>query len=338
MPTYTAAAAVTVTFAPALTAPGVLAVGCAVRMTLSGSPGALRVPTYIDPTTGERTPVTVNEKHRARKMSQSEKGRTYQTQYLIQGTLDPTACDDLGPQIGDSLEGAPGLLCTDRQLTTYGAGGGDGDVVLLDVDYAEPESDSQSTDSDGTFAYEFGAESEHIDTARAQQTYGKALREGEANLINFDGEEVGGVDILSPIIDVTEEHIYTEAEFSPGVRQFVRDHIGKVNAQPFREWAAGEVLFASASASKQARVWRVTFKFRVRRNIVDQEFDLVNDAGGITTEKVSKQGWQYLWVKIERKSLANKTDLRTAPVSVHVATVYEAVTFSTLGIGTAPLI
>jgi hypothetical protein len=282
--------------------------------------------------------VTIAEKHQSRQLKASTDGMQLTRVFFVHGTYDPATARDIGPQVGDQDDVLTDFYVEERTASPYAAGGGEADIVLLTVTYSQPHSPQNGGGgSEGTFGYEFGSESEHIDRALAQVHYGGDA-ERISDLINVTEEEVQGLEINAPIIDLTEEHVFGEAAFSPTIRRALRDQIQKTNAEAFREFAAGEVLFVGASARKQAKRWYVTFQFRVRRNVDHLPFTTYSTRGVPTEQDVVKLGWQYLWVEsIRLPFAADPTKIRVVPRAVHVATVYDSVDFSVLGIGTDPL-
>lgn len=294
-------------------------------------------PTYTT-TDGQVVGVTFAEKHQSRQLKSSTDGMQLTRVFLVHGTYDPAKARDVGPQVGDQDDVLTDFYVEERTATPFSAGGGEADIVLLTVTYSQPHSPQNGgAGSDGTFAYEFGSESEHIDRALAQVHYGgDAERIGD--LVNVTDEEVGGLEVNAPIIDLTEEHVFGEASFSPSIRRALRDQVQKTNNAAFREFAIGEVLFVGASARKQAKRWYVTFQFRIRRNVEHLSFTTYSTRGVQTVQDVLKLGWQYLWVESIRLPFASDpTKMRIVPRAVHVATVYESVDFAVLGIGTDPL-
>jgi hypothetical protein len=293
-------------------------------------------PTYTTDD-GQVVGVYYAEKHQTRQLKATQDGMQLTRVFLIHGVYDPALCKDIGPQVGDQDDVLEDFYVEERTAAPYAAGKGAADIVLLTCTYSQPHSpQSGGAGSEGTFAYEFGSESEHIDQALAQVHYGGDA-ERISDLINVTDDEVQGLEINAPILDVTEEHIFTEAEFTPAIRRTLRDHLQKTNAAEFREFAIGEVLFVGASARKQAKRWYVTFQFRVRRNADAIAFTVYSTAGVASSQTVVKRGWQYLWVESIRLPYSTNAKIKVVPRAVHVATVYDSVDFDVLGIGTDPL-
>lgn len=316
---------------PPVTAVG--AIGLQVAITLARGSAW---PTY---TTDDHQVVGVYfaEQHQTRQLKASQDGMQLTRVFLIHGTYDPAAAKDIGPQVGDQDDVLADFYVEERTAVPYAAGGGEANIVKLTVTYSQAHSpQSGSAGSETTFGYDFGSESEHIDKAIAQVHYGGDA-ERISDLINVTDEEVQGLEINAPILDVTEEKVFTEAEFTPAVRRALRDSLQKTNAAEFREFAIGEVLFVGASARKQAKRWYVTFQFRVRRNESAIPFTVYTTAGVASSQSVLKLGWQYLWVETIRLPFSSNGKIKVVPHAVHVGTVYESIDFEVLGIGTDPL-
>lgn len=299
-------------------------------------------PRYSDPGSTVVQPVYILEIKKSRSLTSTSEGKEYTRTFYIHGSSDPLATKDIGPQPGDLDDEDPSFVATKRDAKPVGWGGGEGDIVQVDVSYQTLGFANNSADDavETTFSYDFTTESEHIDRAIVQVHYG-----GDASrisdLINVDDDSVNGIDIGSPVVEITEERWYSEAGFSPSFRRQLADHVMQTNAARFREYNIGEVLFVGAQAKKVGRLWQVMFNFRVRRNQRDIPITTYSIVGGrtvATVQSVVKLGWQYLWIESRHfPQVADPTKIMIAPYAVHVATVYESMNFAGFGIGTAPL-
>ncbi len=340
MTTYAGGCSVSITVTPTPGATATIAGGCSVTVNVRPIPGGAIYPTYVDES-GIAQTVELTEWYKGRNVEQAGFVLKLTRVFFINGTFEPTDCIDLGPQVGDADDILPTFIVQNRKLEMYAKGGGYSNIVRLEVAYQQPtEPQSNGSDSEATFTYDFTSETDHVDVAYIQANYGKLPQTGENLLINYDGQTVGGVDIESPIMEMSEEHVFTEAQFSVAFRLGLRDHVAKVNSATFRGYAAGEVLFSGASATKRSKRWYVTFRFRCRRNRTLFTIDIMNEADppALETKTIaSKLGWEYLWVGMGKHGADSDTKLIVAPSSVHVAQVYEYIDFSVLGIGVAPL-
>lgn len=340
MSNIVATAAVSLTLTPAASTVQSYSVSAAVALVLTPLPRGARYVSYTDEN-GADVPIYLAEYYKGRDIQQANRKLKYARVFLIHGTFETTDCLDIGPQIGDLDDVIPTMIVANRKLAWYAQGGGASDIVRLDVDYetADGPQDQGGSEDEGTFSYEFTSESDHVDLAIAQTHTGAQPAAGESLLINLDklAGTVDGLDIESPVEELTERHPFTEAEFDPSFRQLLRDSVAKVNSVAWREFAIGEVLFSGASAAKTGKNWYVTFRFRIRRGFTQKAFTVYTNgvAGAV---KVDKKGWDYLWVNVIRDKVdGDATKLQTSPASIHVAQVYETMDFSTLGIGTKPM-
>ncbi len=296
------------------------------------------VPTYVA-SDGTRKPITITEQWKTRTLQRNTSGLTFTRTFLITGSRDPAEVVNLGPQVGDFDDVLTAFFVTDRKDTIYSAGGasgagGDADIIQAVVTYTLPGPQFSQTQQ-ATLAYDFGAETEHVDNALEQEHYNSdAIRIND--LINVTDDAVQGLDINAPILEFTEERYFTATKFSPSFKRTLLDCQQKTNSAPFREWAAGEVLLVGVRAQKQGVQWYVTFQFRVRRNVANIPFTLYSASNPGQTEdfSVDKKGWQYLWVDSIHQQIPGQNYVSVVPHGVHVATVYDEVDFAVLGIGT----
>lgn len=312
-----------------------------------------RWPTYTPPGGGTPTPVTLTEKSKTLEMERTKDSISMTRTYLITGSEDAYDVRDVGPQVGDPDSSNPLLTVqkrSDKVVARQSAGG----LGMIEVVVELGASGSQLVDvPDPQFSMEFGSGTDHVDLALAQSTYessGSGATTSDLN-INTTDEGVEGVDIESPVLNISEEHYFAERNFSVALRRMIRDRLKHVNSQPFREWDIGEVLFDSCSARKAARGWNVTFNFKVSRN------RMVDDSNGINVTlypdiasspvvaTVSKRGWEYFWVRTHKlRTTTINSDGTTSELtkqyakSAHVAAVYPSFDFAALGIQTTPLV
>lgn len=311
-----------------------------------------RWPTFVPPGGGTPTPVTITEKSKTLEMERTKDSISMTRTYLITGSEDAYDVRDVGPQIGDPDPSDPLLTVqkrSDKVVARQSAGG----LGMIEVVVELGASGGQLVDSpDPQFSMEFGSGTEHVDLALAQSTYtsaGEGTTTTDLN-INTTDEGVEGVDIESPVLNISEEHFFKERDFSVALRRMIRDRLKHVNSQPFREWDIGEVLFDSCSARKAARGWNVTFNFKVSRNRMVDDSNGINVtlypnlASSSVVATVSKRGWEYFWVKTHKlKSTVIGSDGTPTDItkqyakSAHVAAVYPSFDFAALGIQTTPL-
>lgn len=139
---------------------------------------------------------------------------------------------------------------------------------------------------------------------------------------------VEGCEIVVPKFSWSETWQLPIETYNWTYSQTLKALTGKVNAEPFRGFPAGQVLFRGgkgSGSSKNPLLIEITYHF-------DQNDDVTEQTIGEITD-VAKAGWQYLWIQyIETDDQAAKGYARR-PRSVYVEKVYEATAFSALGIG-----
>lgn len=180
---------------------------------------------------------------------------------------------------------------------------------------------------ENTYTFEIGGGTQNIKqglAATVKYPAGAASIDG----INFDGENVNGVDIVTTQYQWSETYWFSPAAVTTGYKTTLSAIVGTVNDATFRNFAAGEVLFLGASGTKQGNGWwQITFKFARERNATGLS------VGAITG--IAKTGWQYMWVRYEDDVGGSGADsaLIKKAKAVYVETVYMSWSFSGLGIG-----
>jgi hypothetical protein len=146
--------------------------------------------------------------------------------------------------------------------------------------------------------------------------------------INFDGENINGVDIITTQFQWSETFWFSPAFVTTTYKNTISAIVGTVNDASFRGYPAGELLFLGATGTKQGNGWwQITFKFARERN---QTSISVGDI-----HNIAKTGWQYMWVRYEDAvdgTGANKMLVKKAK-AVYVETVYMSWSWAGLGIG-----
>ena len=145
--------------------------------------------------------------------------------------------------------------------------------------------------------------------------------------IGVTEDRVEGVDITVPVFNFSETKYLDALTVTPAFKYNLFILTGKVNGAPFKGYAKGELLFLGATGSKRGRErWAITYKFAASPNVVNQP---IGDGGLL----VSKEGWQYLWVRFVDDEDPTAKTLIKRPVAAYVEQVYPYGDFSTLGIG-----
>lgn len=153
--------------------------------------------------------------------------------------------------------------------------------------------------------------------------------------IGVNGDTVEGVDAIVPTLHFTEEH---QIPYSTAIRPTFLNALvaltGKVNAEAFRGFQPGEVLFLGADMEYEALTVPdtdpdlkvpVTYEFAASPN--RENFDV----GGINVNEA--WGWDYVWVRYKEDVGADTKSLLKVPAFVCVATIYHDESFVSLEIG-----
>lgn len=180
---------------------------------------------------------------------------------------------------------------------------------------------SSSIAGGGSFSFDTSAATEKVYTALAT-TESQPSGAPDVGKVIKDG-----VDIYAPSFQWSETHDIDGADFTNEYVGLLYASTAKVNANSFRMFDSGEVLFLGASgASKTDSEGNLTvpttFNYAARPNQTD-----VN----VGSETVAnKKGWQF--VEVVSESDEDATAGREVPKiqGVYVHTVYEEVDFSSL--------
>jgi len=141
--------------------------------------------------------------------------------------------------------------------------------------------------------------------------------------IGYDGEKFLGVErmIETFSFSITQYVKKSDVEKAAYIKK-LRDAAFTTNDQPFRGFAAGEVLFIGASGSKRSSTdYAITFKFLVGKNVAQFQ------VGNITVP--SKGAWDYLWVYYQdiEDLVSNPKTIKKVPVWAYVEKLYVATNF-----------
>lgn len=195
--------------------------------------------------------------------------------------------------------------------------------------YEQPDSSggSDTATLENTYTFEIGGGTQNIKQGLASTVRypeGAAFIDG----INFDGDNINGVDIVTTQFQWSETYWFAPAAVDTTYKTTLSAIVGTVNLAAFRGYPAGELLFLGATGTKQGNgYWQITFKFARERNATGLS------VGTITG--ISKTGWQYMWVRYEDAvdgTGANKALVKKAK-AVYVETVYMSWDWTGLGIG-----
>ena len=135
------------------------------------------------------------------------------------------------------------------------------------------------------------------------------------------GGGVAGVDVTVPAFEFS---VRKKFEFvSTSYLLAMVAMTGRVNSSSWSIFAAGEALFLGGEGGEDENNWvDVTYHFAARPN----EFAMaVGNISGVT-----KQGWDYLWVKHGEKVVGDR--VLQVPEAAYVEQVYPGGNFNVLGI------
>ena len=183
--------------------------------------------------------------------------------------------------------------------------------------------------SESQYSFDTGGGTQHVTQSIAN--VGKYAATGFTapdfmGAIGVTDDRVEGTDITVPVFNFTETHYIEKALVTGAYKLALFSLTGKVNGSGFKGFAKGEVLFLGASGSKRGLDdWEITFRFAASPNVAGLSL------GSITG--ISKEGWQYLWVRFIDDEDPTAKALIKRPVSAYVEQVYSYGDFSNLGIG-----
>ena len=184
------------------------------------------------------------------------------------------------------------------------------------------------SEGDSVYQFETGGGTQHI--TQSLKTVGKYAPAGDVapdykGAIGVTKDSVEGVDITLPQYSFSERHYLAAASVTQAYRLTLFNLTGKVNLDPFRGFAKGEVQFLGSSGAKRDEdVWEVSFSFSASPNVNGLA---VGDIQGI-----SKEGWEYLWVAYADDEDAVAKKLIKEPIAAYVERVMEYGIFAQIGI------
>ena len=189
-------------------------------------------------------------------------------------------------------------------------------------------------------SFDTGGATTHITQAQGsppERRYwsGSPAAPDQQGAIGIDGDSVQGVDIVIPNLTWTETFDVPSAYVNTDYIKTLSRLTGSVNSQPFRNFAAREVLFMGASGSqdwdelKGDGPWTLSYKFVASANAGAGKTIPALTIGGITG--IEKDGHEYLWVRYEDQ--VETESLIKVPKFVYVNKVYREENFTQLGIG-----
>jgi len=192
-------------------------------------------------------------------------------------------------------------------------------------------SDTPDSADDGeeTYSFEIGGGTTRVTQSLDTVSYSSGESESAPDLghaIEWDGEKANGVDIYVPTFNFHIAKWFNVSQLDTQLQKNIASVAGKVNKNPFRGFARGEVLFIGAVGQwkKSDTVTEITFHFAVSENKEGY------DVGEIRIAQ--KFGWWYQWVQLSKKADEESKSILPQVDAVYLEQVYNEIDFRKLGI------
>ncbi|MFM7932438.1 MAG: hypothetical protein ACKO9Q_32370 [Pirellula sp.] len=258
---------------------------------------------------------TIIERFDSKEATESKDSPTHDLVYMIMNTEQYAVAKNLmasavPDKVGD-------LFLDDYHIVHLGNGVWEGTAH-----YVKWKSESQ-------YSFDTGGGTQHVTQSIAN--VGKYAATGFTapdfmGAIGVTDDRVEGTDITVPVFNFTETHYIEKALVTGAYKLALFSLTGKVNGSGFKGFAKGEVLFLGASGSKRGLDdWEITFRFAASPNVAGLSLGSISG--------ISKEGWQYLWVRFIDDEDPTAKALIKRPVSAYVEQVYSYGNFANLGIG-----
>lgn len=144
--------------------------------------------------------------------------------------------------------------------------------------------------------------------------------------IGYSNQELQGVDIVIPTMKLHATYRWPKNTFTTAHANVLAAMTGTINAAPWQNYSAGELLFLGATGDIVTGLpTEVTYEFAASANVTGLSIGSI--AG------IAKAGHDYLWVLYEDDEDSVAKKLIKKPLAVYVERVYTPVAFSALGIG-----
>lgn len=193
-----------------------------------------------------------------------------------------------------------------------------------------PETDEEE---EPTVSFNCGGGTRHVTTAIKQTMASKSNAPTIyiGNGINWNGQygdnsEFAGVDVPSADLQETYTKVMKISSLTTAFRRKVAGLVGCVNANTFKGWEPGEVMFLGCSFSGVDRARErvsVSFNFSIKPNEKNVEL------GNIPLGNVA--GWDYVWT-LKPKTTWSANSLHAELQYAFVAQVAPRKNFSALGL------
>ena len=201
--------------------------------------------------------------------------------------------------------------------------------------YASSSSDGDSDydEETPTMSFDCGGGTKHVTHCISQTiAYPSSGGKNPGNMVGWNGNggdacQIDGVDIPTAQLRETYTRVMNRSALTNSYKRTVAALVGKVNADSFKGWSAGEVMFLGMSYSAPTKGKEkvvVTYNFSIQPNETN-----VTVAGH---EIGNVAGYDYVWT-IAKTDVNSSTNVPEAKVAgVYVAQVCERASFGGLGL------
>lgn len=227
-----------------------------------------------------------------------------------------------------------GLYWVRRRLEVNGIGNAYFDCTAIYQTLQPKAGDDPETQGDfvpGGIAWDTTGHTEHITQGLEDEIRFPANAPAFDGALNVSGESVNGVDVPRPHLRYSETWIMpTQVAMSCQFVGAVYRLTGTANLNAFRCFAPGEVAFFGGRAQwngDQPYV-AVTFDWEARPN-GDVNMPYFKGRGELNGLKITKEGWQHLWIRYEPES--DSGSLIRYPTAAYINTVLEKKSWADLG-------
>lgn len=170
----------------------------------------------------------------------------------------------------------------------------------------------------------------HISTAKEEVgRFPKGEAPDQKGVINFDGENVVGTDVVIPAMKINVQYKHPEGDITLAQAKFLSDITGTVSSTRFLTFAPGEVLFLGARGGDGTTA----------ETTVSYDFAMSSNADALPIGDIAnivKKGWHTAWIRYEdRVETEDDVDHPVrAPKYVYVDRVYDEIDMAlALGFG-----
>jgi len=180
--------------------------------------------------------------------------------------------------------------------------------------------------------YAFTTQTEHISNTKEDTDitkYGTDSVDSGSAIGEVTDGEIQGVDILSPYATITITTWKDTSDVDNAFRTTLYDAIGTINDGSWKGFGIHTLLFAGVDFGEiESDITELRYTFLFNKTVTNDYTILKTSTGSTETVSITKQGWQYLWIKSGEK------DKEVYPLGVYVADIYDDSDFDDLDIPT----